>query len=276
LNQEDKQTTLELLPGQIDDLKRRIDAGESGLADQLEKLLRLQAALQADLEREDDEGEDPLLTRLKVKRRPYTLSEAALEARRKNAQKSTGPKTEEGKAASSRNGWKHGQYARRRVLGMGKPCRTTCVKYPCSLVNDGDVRPGADCLDKEYFLTTLAALSKALEQGELSDLKSVVTLQLGGTLQVIEELQASILENGVYMKSEKLNKNGEVIGFELKPNPSLLPLSNLLKAAGLTMPDFMITPAAVERKRGDEEAVQSVTDIFRMAAEGLGKPKGDG
>ncbi len=266
MNQEDKQTTLEMLPDQIDDLKRRIDDGEKGLLDKLEVLLRLQGSLRVDLE--DDDGEDPLLKRLRVKR-SYNLSPAALAARQQNAQKSTGPQTPEGKDASSRNAWKHGAHARRRVLGFGKPCKSTCPDYPCSLVNDGDVLPGQDCLNKEYFAETLNAISTALTDGDLTGVKEIATLQLGGTLQVIEELQASILEYGVYMKSEKLNKDGGVIGYELKPNPSLLPLSNLLKAAGVTLPDFMITPAAVERKKSNDDAVGKFADLFRDAGEGL-------
>jgi len=274
LDIQDKQTALRLIPAQKEDLKRRIDAGERGLADELEHLFSLEARLRAEIEAADEEEADPVMERLRVKRRPYTMTPAALAARQANAQNSTGPTSDAGKAISSRNGWKHGLHARKRLLGMGKPCRSTCPKYPCTLVDDGDTAPGADCLDKEYFLHSLNAISKALHDGDLTDLKSAVTVQLGGTLQVVEELQASILEYGVYMKSEKLDKNGGVIGYEIKPNPSLLPLSNLLKAAGLTLPDFMITPAAVERKKTDDSAVETLADIFRGAAGALNQAKG--
>ncbi len=133
-----KQTTLDLLPEKIAELKRRIDAGESGLADELTNLIRLQTSLESELEND----EDPIFDRLTVKTRKYTLSEEALEARRQNAQKSTGPKSDEGKDTASRNSWKHGLHSRRRVLGFGKPCRTTCPQYPCSLVNDGETGTG--------------------------------------------------------------------------------------------------------------------------------------
>ena len=265
MNQEDRQTALEMLPDQIADLKRRIDGGERGLLDHLERLVNLKASLQADIDAE----EDPILAELTVKTRKYTLTPEALAARRQNAQKSTGPTSDEGKATSARNSWKHGSHARSRVLGFGKPCKSTCPKYPCSLVDDGDVQPGQDCLDKEFFALTLNAISKALAAGELTELKEIVTLQLGGTLQVIEELQSSILQYGVYMKHQKLNKEGAVIGYELKANPSLLPLANLLKAAGVTLPDFMITPAAIERKKSDDDAREGIADLFRTAADGL-------
>jgi hypothetical protein len=243
------------------ELRLRIDSGEPGLMAEYEELLK-----------GDPDAPDPILERLRVKR-SYTLSPLALVQRQNAAEKSTGPVTPEGKAASSMNAWKHGQHSRKRILSLGKPCKSTCPQYPCSLVNDGDTQPGQQCLDKQYMLQTIEALSQALTNGNLTDLKQVITLQLGGTLQVIEELQASIIEYGVYMKSEKLGKDGKIIGHEIKPNPSLLPLSNLLKAAGVTLPDFMITPAAVERKKSDEDNTNTLANIFSAAADGLARAK---
>lgn len=241
-----------------------MDPREEQIRDLEEKLEKLKSG------EEIEEVEDPIFERLTVKtRRPYTLSEAALEARRQNAQKSTGPVTPEGKEACSMNAWKHGQHSRKRILALGKPCKSTCPQYPCSLVDDGATHPGQQCLDKEYMLSSINALSKAMTSGDLTDLKDIITLQLGGTIQVIDELQASILQYGVYMKSEKLGKDGKIIGYELKPNPSLLALANLLKAAGVTMPDFMITPAAVERKKESEKAAETLADIFRNAGSAL-------
>jgi hypothetical protein len=269
---QDKQTALRLIPSQKEDLKRRIDAGERGLADELEHLMSLEARLRTAIETADEDEPDPVMERLRVKR-SYTMTPAALEQRLAASAKSTGPTTEEGKARCSGNAWKHGLHAKKRLLGLGKPCKSTCQKYPCSLVDEGDVSPGGNCIDKEYFLTTLNALSSAMQAGDLTDLKHVVTLQLGGTLQVIDELQASILEYGVYMKSEKIDKDGKVTGYEIKPNPSLLPLSNLLKAAGVTMPDFMVTPAAVEKIKTDKETVDTLADIFRGAGNALAQAK---
>src|SRR5581483_7473820 len=44
------------------------------------------------------------------------ISEAKLVANRANAEKSTGPKSEEGKTRSSRNAFKHGLYSQQLVL----------------------------------------------------------------------------------------------------------------------------------------------------------------
>ncbi len=61
---------------------------------------------------------------------PHEISPARLAANRANAQRSTGPRTEEGKAASSKNAFKHGITAR-------------CVL-------DGEVKEDLDILLKDY------------------------------------------------------------------------------------------------------------------------------
>src|ERR1035441_692112 len=47
---------------------------------------------------------------------PPTATEDQVNANRQNAKKSTGPRTAEGKAASSRNGLKHGLCANKHIL----------------------------------------------------------------------------------------------------------------------------------------------------------------
>lgn len=247
----------------LEDLRRRIDNGEPGLLSEYEFLLK----------EISDNAPDPIFERLCVKKRKYTLSEAALEQRRQAGHTSPGPSTPEGKAASKMNAWKHGLHARSRVLNLGKPCKSTCWQYPCSLVDDGATRPGKQCLDKEYLLSCIESVSRAVSTGDLDDLKNVVSLQLGQSLSVIDELQGSILEYGVYMKDEKLDKDGKVLGYALKPNPSLLALANLLKAVGVTLPDFMITPAAMEKKKTDDTAAATIADIFRNAGNALAQAK---
>src|SRR6185369_5844774 len=63
---------------------------------------------------------------------PYEISEARLAANRANAQKSTGPRTEEGKAISSRNAVTHGLYT-------------------CSFILDGEFQEAFDKLKTDYF-----------------------------------------------------------------------------------------------------------------------------
>src|SRR5207247_2221913 len=53
-------------------------------------------------------------------RRLVMISQKKLEANRRNAQKSTGPKTEEGKAKSSQNGLTHGLTSRKCPILPGE------------------------------------------------------------------------------------------------------------------------------------------------------------
>lgn len=261
-------------------LARKLAAGDTaGVAREIRDLRQLEKEMATEKQARETPAEeidpdgDPVLERLRVKRK-YTMTDKALAQRRAACQHSTGPITEEGKAACSKNAWKHGLHAKTRLLNTGKPCKSTCPQYPCSLVDDGATRPGQQCLDKEYMLSCLNAISDALQSGNLYELKNVAALQMSQTMQVVDELQASILEYGVYIKDEKLDKDGRVISYALKPNPSLLPLSNLLKAAGITMPDFMITPAAVEKQKTDKEAAATIADIFKNAGNALAQAKG--
>ena len=47
---------------------------------------------------------------------PRTATEAQIKANRQNAKKSTGPRSAQGKAASSRNGLTHGLSANKHIL----------------------------------------------------------------------------------------------------------------------------------------------------------------
>ena len=58
----------------------------------------------------------PATTNMKKSNEPRTLTEAQINANRENAKKSTGPRTAEGKAASSRNRFLHGLRANKHIL----------------------------------------------------------------------------------------------------------------------------------------------------------------
>jgi hypothetical protein len=156
---------------------------------------------------------------------------------------------------------------------MGKPCRSTCPDYPCSLVEEGKCRPGADCLDKEHLLEACLAIERALKNQDYGDFHSLMVMELGETLQVVRELRGAILEHGTVVETARVDKNGVVIGYDLKPHPALLALPNLMKNMGISFPDFMMTPAAIERKKDDDKAVATIADIFRSAGNALAQAK---
>lgn len=203
---------------------------------------------------------------LRVKRK-YTLSEEALEARRQNAQKSTGPTSAEGKAICSKNNWKHGGYARSFILGkLGKPCHTTCSQYPCSLVDDGEVRPGQTCLDKSHVAESFEAIIKAIESKgkDSQSFNSLAALEMAGALQILREAKTAILADGIIIKNEKINKEGDVIGFEYVQHPAWGLYCKMLTDLGLTFQDFAMTPREIAKaeKGVDPEDIETAASLM--------------
>jgi hypothetical protein len=88
-----------------------------------------------------------LPSNLRVRRR-YTMSPEALAQRKAAAASPVQAHSMEG----NRNGWKHGHYAKNFINKL-KPCKSTCPQYPCSLVEEGEVEPGDDCLDKADIIS---------------------------------------------------------------------------------------------------------------------------
>src|SRR5579884_633183 len=64
----------------------------------------------------------------KLAEKQQPISEAKLAANRANAEKSTGPKSEEGKSRSSRNSFKHGLYSKQLVLPGEEPAALDALK----------------------------------------------------------------------------------------------------------------------------------------------------
>ena len=58
----------------------------------------------------------PANTKMNKTEEPRTTTEAQINANRENAKKSSGPRSAQGKAASSRNGLKHGLCAGQHIL----------------------------------------------------------------------------------------------------------------------------------------------------------------
>lgn len=215
---------------------------------------------------------------LKIKR-PYTLSPKAIEQRRRNARKasevmqknglSTGPKTKEGKEASSRNSWKHGQSAASMVLRHRKPCKSTCHQYPCSVVEDGKAKPGGDCMDKEMLIETWNAILSAVKNGEYDDFNAMSAMLLAKNIHIISDIQEAILADGVTVLLGKIDKDGNPIVEDIKLHPGLLALSKLTEALGLTSRDMMITPKEISRSGVVEDGVKTISDMLLT----IGNPK---
>lgn len=233
--------------------------------------------------------------------RPYTMSDAAM-AQRRAAQpaavaagtlagKSTGPRTEEGKAAVSRNAWKHGRYSaiNRQSFGLGaasvsklfgKPCVTTCpyhpdnperTESPCSLVLDGLTHAGGSCLDKTVYVNALQSLMAAMQDGDMDGMHGLLATELAANLQIVNQIRQEIADHGITVPVYERTKEGDVVlnprtgepmVFDLRINPALAALAKFTEAHGVNFAELMATPRARERIREDDDAASGLASAI--------------
>lgn len=266
---------------------KKLLAGETGLTAELERIndLELKLAKQKDkgkdeaLQQNDHKEEYGIPERLKVKRRKYTLSEEAIAQRRGNVRKisegglQTGPTTEEGKKTVSKNSWKHGIYAQTFFRKYSKPCKSSCSSYPCQLISDGKTTPGGECLDKEHVYESWNAIMDAVFNNNYEGFNALAALDTAKNMQILRDLQDGILEDGSIVKSEKIDKDGNVIGHEIKPHPALLVLPKLAELLGFTPKDLMITPKELAKAGRDDEGIKSIADLMSAVGKAMKKDK---
>ena len=273
-------------------LAKKINAGETGLFEEFRKLKELEdfvasqvipgAALPASSPQPaspdsaageagvcsnetDEQRQDRILARLHIKPRAYTMSEAAI-AQRKAASNSP----EKAKSMlGNKNAWKTGEHAQGVVRQLFRPCLSSCPQYPCELIDDGETALGSVCLDKADFVRGLHALQKALRDGNLTDFKELSALRLAGGFDILGRLQEDILENGVKCFDEKIGKDGTVIGYGLKPNPSLLALPKLMEVLGVSTAELMISPREIARNKVEKKKAKALSSL--MSGFGLGE-----
>lgn len=213
------------------------------------------------------------------------LTERELQQRRDAAARSTGPRTEEGKARSSRNAWKHGMtsavarmsFAQSGAASMarlfGKPCQTTCpmhpdnpdVQSPCSLVVDGLTRAGGNCLDKTVYVNALAALHDAMANGEMDGVHAMLAAEGGKVMQLLHELMHTITEKGLLIEIPLMTKEGKVVTDEngkaivgdVIPNPMIPAYIKLLSEFGISLPEMLATPQSKTRAKTGEQAADT-------------------
>lgn len=224
------------------------------------------------------------------------LSERELQQRRAAALQSTGPITEDGKAASSRNAWKTGRFSavhqqsfRSGVDSVaalfGKPCRTTCPIHPnnpdrdtardaCSLVLDGITAAGGNCLDKTVYVDAFTSLIAAMEEGEMGGVHGVMAGQGAAMLQLMHQLRKEISEMGMLIRVPVLvksseggsvplrDKDGEIVYGDFKVNPGLGHLVSLMEKLGISLPEMLATPQARSRAKTGERAADTFSSLL--------------
>lgn len=247
-------------------LLKKIQAGETGLIHELEALNRLD-------EKKPPPANDELgiPARLRIPRHSYTMTEAALRQRKQAAQ--SGKKADA--MRGNKNSWKHGKYAKGFIERFIRPCKSSCKQYPCELIGSGEAKPGGACLDKTEILTTFAAIKKALTEKSnperYSDINEIIAMKTAGAMQVVEMLLEDILTDNTIIKSEKIDSQGKVFGYDIKLHPSLLALPKMLQDLGITLHDLHITPKAIAKAGETEEAGKTLADILSAAGKNLRK-----
>ena len=198
----------------------------------------------------------------KVKRR-YTMSDAARAQRKKAGSHPKGDSV-------ARNAWRHGLFAQGIVQHSIKPCKTTCPDYPCELVEEGEAKPGGDCLDKKSILEAYGAIRKALA-GDNKDFQDLAALRISKSMYILEMVQEAIGQDGVLLIEDVLDKDGGKIGIRFKEHPLIKNLSKLMETLGITPKEFEITPRAKSRKGAEEKGTKTVGDIMSLLVKGLQK-----
>ena len=223
------------------------------------------------------------------------LTDRELAQRRAAAQNSTGPQTDEGKARSSKNAWKHGlNSAVHRAHfdnGMGaligataKPCLSTCPKFPCGLVDDGLTQPGGNCLDKQVYVQAFAAVIDAVENKSMTGVGAMMASEIASTLQMLHDLKTQVTSLGPMIGIPMLNADGEVVtradGSEVMakwvPNPGWGVVLKTLEVLGISLPEALATPQAQSRAKVETDNAdamqQALGGIFQRA--GIAKRPG--
>lgn len=228
------------------------------------------------------------------------MSPAELEQRRNASlvarEHATGPRTDDGKAASSRNAWKHGRYSaiNRQSFGLGaasmskmfgKPCVTTCpfhpdnpdrTEAPCSLVLDGLTHAGGNCLDKTVYVTALQALMQAMTDNDMDGMNGVLATEMASSLQMLAQFRSEISERGVMISIPMVTKEGNVVindatgepyVSEFRLNPIIPHLIRFTESLGINFAELMATPRAREKMREDDDQAGMMQQLIGAIAQ---------
>lgn len=263
-------------------LVAKINNGEVNLISELKQLKKLEQSENPSpspsprsvggegIENDDDDIGVPESLRF---RRSYTMSDAAFAARRRNTKKSTGPRSKEGKDKCKMNAWKHGVYAQNYIRHRIKPCLSSCSHYPCALIKEGATEPGGQCLDKSAVIQYYAAICDAAKNKKYDDFNEIAAITLAEQIHVVHTLMEDIQRDGTILKRFKHDKDGNELGFEVVPHPSLLSLAKLIDALNLTPAEMLITPLSLAKMKTDNKKAKALSAL--MSGFGFGESPGE-
>ena len=206
-------------------------------------------------------------------KRNYTLSQVAIDARRENAKKSTGPKTAAGKSSSSRNAWKHGLNAKRFIFGnVGKKCsKEKCDIYDeCEYVQEGITEDGQDCfLQKLLIAETFDRAMDAVANGDHQGFTETALLNMAALIGIYQQAAEQIQREGITIKQAIKDKDGHYMGDVTVENPALNTLLKLAEKLNFTPDDYNMTPKAIAKAEGGKKVVEGLESLASL----MGKAK---
>ncbi len=223
----------------------------------------------ASLEDAEETRKDELVERMILRPRRYTMTEKARKQRSNAAQSTAHNKALMG----NKNAWKTGQFAQGFIRQLFRPCLSSCPNYPCELIDDGESALGHDCPDKAEFIKGLSAIQKAMRTGDLTDLKEIAALRIAGNFELLGNIQQELMATRGVVLSEKLDKEGNVIGHEMKPHPLFLVLPKLTEVTKATASDFMMTPLEIKRQKTEAKKAKALSNF--LSDLGMGEAPGD-
>ena len=201
-------------------------------------------------------------------------SEREIAQRKAAAPAAARARSPEGKRASSRNRWVHGRYAKGQLAAMGgKPCQTTCPQYPCVFVTEEKTKAGQSCLeavDVSRLEHVAEAILQAVDGGDTAALNQIASLEMAGNLDILHRLRSEIAARGVLIEKALFDSSGKKIGADLIENPALKILVKLCSEMGINLAEFVATPAAKAKVRGEEEERETAAAITRRLMDRLG------
>ncbi len=208
------------------------------------------------------------------------LSRVDVQQRRNAAKKSTGPKTEKGKAVSSLNRFKHGIYAKRLKAHLrGKPCFSTCEKFnDCLFVLQGKTKPGGKCLDVadwEVVEETTEAIIMAMDCGDTTKLNAIAAANMSMLMALAHQMFLDVQSRGINVKEYLVNKDGNIIGSKTVDNPHINNLIRILDKVGLNLSEFLATPKAQQQVATETEEAETAAAITRRLMDRLGPLSGN-
>jgi hypothetical protein len=159
----------------------------------------------------------------------------------------------------------------------GKPCQTTCPTYPCVFVKEKKTRAGQSCLeavDVSRLEHVAEAILQAVDGGDATALNQIASLEMAGNLDILHRLRSEISARGVLIEKALFDSKGKQIGADLIENPALKTLVRLCAEMGLNLAEFVATPAAKAKVRGEEEERETAAMITRRLMDRLGPLSG--